>query len=69
MNFSIFFSDNPVQVAREIHRTLKPGGTALFAYRKHPALFDIIFDVQDLVQPANPNPCSNVRKMGEKRYA
>lgn len=53
INFGIFFTSDEIETAREIHRTLKPGGKAIATCWKASALFQMIFDVQKLAQPAN----------------
>ena len=54
MSFGIFFTSDEVEAAREIYRTLKPGGKAIVTCWKASALFQIIFDVQRIIQPVSP---------------
>ena len=54
MSFGIFFTSDEAEAAREIYRTLKPGGKAIVTCWKASALFQIIFDVQSIVRPADP---------------
>ena len=54
MSFGIFFTSDESEAAREIYRTLKPGGKAIVTCWKASALFQIIFDVQNIVQPTDP---------------
>ena len=54
MSFGIFFTSDAEETAREILRTLKPGGRAVITCWKESALFQMIFEVQRLVQPARP---------------
>ncbi|KAI9654641.1 MAG: hypothetical protein M1821_005848 [Bathelium mastoideum] len=53
-SFGIFFTSDSVQTAREIHQTLKTTRTAVVTCWKESALFSMLFDVQDIVLPANP---------------
>ena len=53
-NFGIFFFPDPVAGAKQIHRTLKPGGTAAVTLWKTFGFKPILWEVQDRVKPANP---------------
>ena len=53
-NFGIFFFPDPVAGAKQIHRTLKPGGTAAVTLWKTFGFKPILWEVQDRVRPANP---------------
>ena len=54
MAFGIFFTSDPAQAAREISRTLKPGGKAVVTSWKDSDFFRMVFDVQEIVRPAKP---------------
>ncbi len=56
INFGIFFFPDPVAGARQIHRALKPGGTAAVTLWKTFGFRPILWEVQDRVKPANPLP-------------
>jgi len=51
-NFGIFFFPDPVQGAKEIFRTLKPGGMAFVTCWKEICFLQIFNEVQKIVQPA-----------------
>ena len=53
-NFGIFFFPDPVAGAKQIYRTLKPGGTAVVTVWKTFGFKLILWEVQDRVKPANP---------------
>ncbi|MCJ1471519.1 hypothetical protein MMC13_000159 [Lambiella insularis] len=53
-NFGIFFFPDPVAGAKQIHRTLKPGGTAVTTLWKTFGFKPILWEVQKRVKPANP---------------
>jgi ubiquinone/menaquinone biosynthesis C-methylase UbiE len=53
-NFGIFFFPDPVAGAKQIHRTLKPGGTAVITLWKTFGFKSILWEIQDRVKPANP---------------
>ena len=53
-NFGIFFFPDPVAGAKQIYRTLKPGGTAVVTLWKTFGFKPILWEVQDRVKPANP---------------
>lgn len=50
-NFGIFFFPDPVVGAREIYRTLKPGGKAVVTCWKEVPLLPILHAVQAIVKP------------------
>lgn len=52
-NFGIFFFPNPVAGAKQIYRTLKPGGTALVTLWKTFGVKRILWEVQERVKPAS----------------
>ena len=54
MCFAIFFTADPAKTASEIYRTTKKGGVAVLAAWKQSGAFDMLWDVQDVVKPANP---------------
>ena len=53
-NFGIFFFPDPVAGAKQIYRTLKPGGTAATTLWKTFGFKPILWEVQERVKPANP---------------
>ncbi len=53
-NFGIFFFPDPVAGAKQIYRTLKPGGTAAVTLWKTFGFKPILWEVQARVKPANP---------------
>jgi ubiquinone/menaquinone biosynthesis C-methylase UbiE len=53
-NFGIFFLPDPVAGAKQIYRTLKPGGTAVITLWKTFGFRPILWEVQDQLKPANP---------------
>ncbi|KAH7138072.1 S-adenosyl-L-methionine-dependent methyltransferase [Dendryphion nanum] len=53
-NFGIFFLPDPVAGARQIYRTLKPGGTAAVTAWKTFGFKPILWEIQKQLQPANP---------------
>jgi SAM-dependent methyltransferase len=53
-NFGIFFLPDPVAGAKQIYRTLKPGGTAVVTLWKTFGFKPILWEIQDQVKPANP---------------
>jgi ubiquinone/menaquinone biosynthesis C-methylase UbiE len=53
-NFGIFFFPDPALGAREVYRTLKPGGTAVFTLWKEFGFKPVLWEVQRRVKPANP---------------
>ncbi len=54
MAFGIFFTSDAAQTAREIRRSLKPGGKAVVTCWKDSALFKMFFEVQNIVRPEQP---------------
>jgi len=54
MNFGIFFFPDPVKGAREVYRTLKPGGVAIITVWKEFGFKPILWEVQKRVNPVNP---------------
>ncbi|KAL9119363.1 MAG: hypothetical protein Q9187_004081 [Circinaria calcarea] len=50
-NFGIFFFPDPVEGAREIYRTLKPGGKATVTCWKKVSFLPILHAVQAIVKP------------------
>lgn len=54
MNFGIFFFPDPAKGAKEIYRTLKPGGIAIVTLWKEFGFKPILWEVQRRVNPANP---------------
>ncbi|KAF1949134.1 S-adenosyl-L-methionine-dependent methyltransferase [Byssothecium circinans] len=55
-NFGIFFLPDPVAGAKQIYRTLKPGGTAVVTVWKTFGFKPILWEIQGRVKPANPLP-------------
>jgi SAM-dependent methyltransferase len=53
-NFGLFFLPDPVAGAKQIYRTLKPGGTAVVTLWKVFGFKPILWDIQDQLKPANP---------------
>lgn len=53
-NFGIFFLPDPVAGAKQIYRTLKPGGTAVATLWKTFGFKPILWEIQDQLKPANP---------------
>lgn len=53
-NFGIFFFPDPVAGAKQIYRTLKPGGTAVVTLWKTFGFKPILWEIQDQLKPANP---------------
>lgn len=53
-NFGIFFFADPVAGARHIHRTLKPGGTAVVTLWKTFGFKPILWEIQDQIKPVSP---------------
>ncbi|KAJ4296366.1 hypothetical protein N0V90_006411 [Kalmusia sp. IMI 367209] len=53
-NFGIFFLPDPVAGAKQIYRTLKPGGTAVVTVWKTFGFKPILWAIQDQLNPANP---------------
>ncbi len=53
-NFGIFFFPDPVAGAKQIYRTLKPGGTAAVTLWKTFGFKPILWEVQERVKPASP---------------
>ena len=53
-NFGIFFLPDPVAGAKQIYRTLKPGGTAVVTLWKAFGFKPILWEIQDQLKPANP---------------
>ncbi|KAH8704395.1 S-adenosyl-L-methionine-dependent methyltransferase [Phaeosphaeriaceae sp. PMI808] len=53
-NFGIFFFPNPVAGAKQIFRTLKPGGTAVVTVWKTFGFKSILWEIQSRLNPANP---------------
>jgi len=54
MNFGIYFFADPVRGARELCRTLKPGGTAIVTVWREFGFKQILWEVQRRVKPMNP---------------
>ena len=54
MNFGIFFFPNSVLGAQQIHRTLKPGGIAVFTLWAAFGFKPVLWAVQEVIKPANP---------------
>ena len=50
-NFGIFFFPDPEMGAREIYRTLKPGGTAVVTCWKELGLVPLLYACQDIIKP------------------
>lgn len=53
MNFGIFFLPDPIAGVKEIHRTLKPGGTTAITVFKSFGFKPILDEVQNRIQPVN----------------
>ena len=53
-NFGIFFFPDPVAGAKQIYRTLKPGGTAAITLWKSFGFKPILWEVQERIKPVNP---------------
>ena len=53
-NFGIFFFPNPVLGAKEVHRTLKRQGIAVFTAWKEFGFKPVLWEVQERVKPVNP---------------
>ena len=53
-NFGIFFFPNPVLGAKEVHRTLKRQGIAVFTAWKEFGFKPVLWEVQERVKPENP---------------
>ncbi|KAL8796489.1 MAG: hypothetical protein Q9195_001163 [Heterodermia aff. obscurata] len=53
-NFGIFFFPEPSLGAKEIYRTLKPGGYAILTVWKEFGFKPVLWEVQDRVKPVNP---------------
>lgn len=53
-NFGIFFFPDPVAGAKQIYRTLKPGGTAAVTLWKKFGFKPLLWEIQDQIRPANP---------------
>ena len=53
-NFGIFFFSDPVLGAKEIYRTLKPGGFAVVTVWKDFGFKPLLWEVQKRVKPVNP---------------
>lgn len=53
-NFGIFFFPDPVLGAKEIYRTLKPGGFAVVTVWKDFGFKPLLWEVQKRVKPINP---------------
>ena len=53
-NFGIFFFPEPVVGARQVYRTLKPGGRAVFTLWKEFGFKPVLWEVQRRVGPMNP---------------
>ncbi|MCJ1289468.1 hypothetical protein MMC34_001001 [Xylographa carneopallida] len=53
-NFGLFFFPSPDAGAREIHRTLRPGGVALVTCWKAIGFLPVFYAVQDVVAPREP---------------
>jgi ubiquinone/menaquinone biosynthesis C-methylase UbiE len=51
MNFGIFFFPDPVRGAKQVYRTLKPGGTAIFTLWADIGFKPVLWAIQDIVQP------------------
>ncbi|KAK4998150.1 hypothetical protein LTR66_002563 [Elasticomyces elasticus] len=54
MNFGIFALPDPERGASEIHRTLKPGGTAVVTHWNNPRNLEILNVVQRAIRPDLP---------------
>jgi len=54
MNFGIFFFPDPAKGAREVYRTLKPGGVAIITLWKEFGFKPLLWEVQRRISPANP---------------
>lgn len=53
-NFGIFFFPNPVLGAKEVYRTIKPGGIAVFTLWKEFGFKPVLWAIQKRVKPLNP---------------
>lgn len=53
-NFGIFFLPDPAAGAKQIYRTLKPGGTAVVTLWKVFGFKPILWEIQDQLKPTNP---------------
>lgn len=53
-NFGIFFFSNPTTGAKEIYRTLKPGGKAAVTCWKEPPFMRLLHAVQSIIRPHTP---------------
>ena len=61
-NFGIFFYSDPEKGAREIHRTLKKGGTAFVTCWKETGIVDLLYECQKSSSRQSPLPrCLSLR--------
>ncbi|KAL9115784.1 MAG: hypothetical protein Q9227_000152 [Pyrenula ochraceoflavens] len=52
--FGIFACPDPALAAREIHRTLRPGGVAVVTTWKYPGTMDMIHRISEYIRPGKP---------------
>lgn len=55
-NLGLFFLPDPVAGAKQIYRTLKPGGMAVVTSWKEFGFKPILWEIQNQLKPANPLP-------------
>lgn len=53
-NFGVFFLPDPAAGAKQIYRTLKPGGTAVVTLWKTFGFKPLLWEIQNQIKPANP---------------
>ncbi|KAF7856024.1 hypothetical protein EAF04_009980 [Stromatinia cepivora] len=53
-NFGISFFSDSIAGAKEIHRTLKPGGKAVITCWKEPPFFSLLHAAQSIIKPHSP---------------
>lgn len=65
-NFGIAFFPDPAQGAKEIYRTLKPGGRAVVTSWKFVGFLPVFHEAQKIIKPATPMPSSPLETWKEK---
>ncbi|APA14505.1 hypothetical protein SS1G_06433 [Sclerotinia sclerotiorum 1980 UF-70] len=67
VNFGIFFYSDPITGAKELYRTLKPGGKAVVTCWKEVPFYPVLHSVQEVIKPGSkPIALSTLERWTQK---